>query len=170
MRWVVNFRLRPLYHRYLLNRRLWGPRVRLDVLQKRKISYPYRDSNPGPSSPYCSYHTDYAISVPIRHIYICTYLLHCYNFADVCCTLPARDIRPISAFRQVAKYFKLEKKILGTVPGYILYNCNNISEGRLHVARDPHAWGPCGSEMRHFCFKPLFLCIFYKKMRNVIET
>jgi len=23
----------------------------LDVLEKRKISYPYRDSNPGPSSP-----------------------------------------------------------------------------------------------------------------------
>ena len=28
-----------------------GPRAGRDVLEKRKISCPYRDSNPGPSSP-----------------------------------------------------------------------------------------------------------------------
>jgi hypothetical protein len=32
-------------------RGLVGSRADLDVLQKRKISCPYRDSKPGPSSP-----------------------------------------------------------------------------------------------------------------------
>jgi hypothetical protein len=29
-----------------------SPRARLDILEKRKISFPWRDSNPGRSSPY----------------------------------------------------------------------------------------------------------------------
>ena len=36
---------------YPLNKRLFGPRAGLDILEKRRIPYPYWDSNPCPSSP-----------------------------------------------------------------------------------------------------------------------
>jgi hypothetical protein len=42
-----------------------GSRTGLDVLEKRRISCPCRDSNPGPSSPYPSHYTDWASPAPI---------------------------------------------------------------------------------------------------------
>jgi hypothetical protein len=54
-RWIVNFTLLPLYPRkepqYVLNTRPSGPQNRLEVLEKRNISCPTPDSNPGPPSP-----------------------------------------------------------------------------------------------------------------------
>lgn len=38
----------------LLTRKLGGPKASLDVLDKRKISFPQRNSNIGPSSPHTS--------------------------------------------------------------------------------------------------------------------
>ena len=42
-----------------------GPRVGMDVLQKRKISCPYQDSNPRLSSPWPSVQTYFIILAPI---------------------------------------------------------------------------------------------------------
>jgi hypothetical protein len=39
-------------------------RNRLDLLEKINIFFPYRDSNPGPSSPLPNYYTHYDISAP----------------------------------------------------------------------------------------------------------
>jgi hypothetical protein len=62
----VNFTPRPLYPGkdpwYSSNRRLMDPRSGLDVLRKRKISCPYRDSNPVSCSQY------YAISAPKKAV------------------------------------------------------------------------------------------------------
>jgi hypothetical protein len=41
-----------------------GPRASLDDLEKRTISCPCQDSNPGLLSPYPSYYTDYAVMAP----------------------------------------------------------------------------------------------------------
>jgi hypothetical protein len=57
---------------YPLNRRLEGrgdPRADLDILEKRKISYPCRKYNPGSSSPQLSYYTDYANTQGDLHQY-----------------------------------------------------------------------------------------------------
>jgi len=68
LEWVVNFTPLPLYPGkypwYSSNRRLMDPRSGLDVLGKRKISYPYRDSNPGSCSQY------YAIPAPKKAVRI----------------------------------------------------------------------------------------------------
>jgi hypothetical protein len=59
-RWVVSFTLRGNSPRYPLDRRLGGPLSRSGRNVKRKISYPYQESNP--SRPARSY-TDWAIPV-----------------------------------------------------------------------------------------------------------
>jgi len=59
VRWVAAITPRPLEHRLLPENNpgthwRWGwvgLRASLDVLERRKISFPCRDSNPGPSSP-----------------------------------------------------------------------------------------------------------------------
>ena len=59
---VVNFISRPLYEsRYPLV----GPRGRLDVLEKRKISDPCWKPNPGPTSPWPDHYTEPRTNQPV---------------------------------------------------------------------------------------------------------
>ena len=69
--------LPPGKTRYPLYRRLGGPQGRS---WRRKIS-PYRDSIPGPSSPYLGPYTDWATSLKYINIYLFTfdYLLLVYH-------------------------------------------------------------------------------------------
>jgi len=74
-RWVVNFTPRPIYT-HGKNRgthRTGGWVCLVDRLVKRKISCPYRDWNPGPSTSYfliivkCDYDYRYMVQSEITH-------------------------------------------------------------------------------------------------------
>jgi hypothetical protein len=73
---VVEFTALPLKARETIRAPIeWGgggrksQRACLDVLEKRKIALPYRNSNPEASSPHCSRNTDLAIAVPfLTHV------------------------------------------------------------------------------------------------------
>jgi len=59
-RCVVNFKPRPFYPSTHSTGVWVGKCAGLDVLEKRKISCPCRDSNPQPSNPQSSHCIDYA--------------------------------------------------------------------------------------------------------------
>jgi hypothetical protein len=71
-RWVVTFTPRPLYPRYILDRRLGGPQNQSG--RREENFWSYRDSNSNLSlvQLVVSHYTDCTISVPLLYLY--TYL------------------------------------------------------------------------------------------------
>jgi hypothetical protein len=99
LRWVVNFTSRPLYLRgkspFTNRTGGWvGPRAGLDVTEKRKISFPCRESNPG--RPACS-----LVAIPTELSRLLTYTYDPRVMIDSCTHVTAfscRDMLQTSYF------------------------------------------------------------------------